>query len=117
MLQYPAFNPIAFEVGPLKVQWYRIIYLLVFGAACLLARSRAKKPGSTRKPTDVDELVFYTMLGVIFGGRIGYVLFYGTSFWAKDPWYPLKIQDGGMSFHGGMIGVIVAMLVYALRNK
>jgi phosphatidylglycerol:prolipoprotein diacylglycerol transferase len=117
MLQYPGFNPIAFEIGPLKVHWYGIMYLIGFAAAWLLARSRAKKPGSTWKPNDVDDLVFYTMLGVIFGGRIGYVLFYGLSFWAKDPWYPIKIHDGGMSFHGGMIGVIVAMMIYAWRNK
>jgi phosphatidylglycerol:prolipoprotein diacylglycerol transferase len=117
MLHYPGFNPIAFEIGPLKVHWYGIMYLIGFAAAWLLARSRAKKPGSTWKPNDVDDLVFYTMLGVIFGGRIGYVLFYGLSFWAKDPWYPIKIHDGGMSFHGGMIGVIVAMVIYALRNK
>jgi phosphatidylglycerol---prolipoprotein diacylglyceryl transferase len=127
MLQYPGFDPIAFELGPvsvfgrefgpLKVHWYGIMYLLGFAAAWLLARSRAKKPGSTWKPNDVDDLVFYAMLGVIFGGRIGYVLFYGLSFWAKDPWYPLKIAEGGMSFHGGMIGVIVALVLYAKRHK
>ena len=82
MLQYPGFNPIAFEIGPLKVHWYGIMYLIGFAAAWLLARSRAKKPGSTWKPNDVDDLVFYAMLGVILGGRIGYVLFYGLSFWA-----------------------------------
>src|SRR4029079_3456519 len=116
MLQYPGFNPIAFEIGPLQVHWYGIMYLVGFGAAWLLARSRAKKPGSTWKPNDVEDLVFFAMLGVIFGGRIGYVLFYGLSFWAKDPWYPIKIHDGGMSFHGGMIGVIVAMMIFAWRN-
>jgi len=127
MIQYPGFNPIAFEVGPvaafghelgpLKVHWYGIMYLLGFFAAWLLARSRAKQPGSTWKPNDVDDLVFYSMLGVILGGRVGYVLFYGISFWAKDPWYPLKIAEGGMSFHGGAIGVIVALIIYARRHN
>jgi phosphatidylglycerol:prolipoprotein diacylglycerol transferase len=127
MLQYPGFNPIAFELGPvhvfghelgpLQVHWYGIMYLLGFGAAWWLARVRAKKPGSTWKLHDVDDLVFYTMLGVILGGRIGYVLFYGMQYWAKDPWYPFKITEGGMSFHGGLIGVVAAMTVYAWRNK
>jgi phosphatidylglycerol:prolipoprotein diacylglycerol transferase len=117
MLQYPGFNPIAFELGPIKVHWYGVMYLLGFGAAWWLARLRAKKPGSTWKPNDVDDLVFYAMLGVILGGRIGYVLFYGMQYWAKDPWYPLKITEGGMSFHGGLIGVIVALVVFAWRHK
>ncbi|HVY81446.1 MAG TPA: prolipoprotein diacylglyceryl transferase [Steroidobacteraceae bacterium] len=127
MLQYPGFNPIAFEIGPfsvfghelgpLKVHWYGIMYLIGFAIAWFLARLRARQPGSTWKANDVDDLVFYAMLGVILGGRIGYVLFYGLSFWAKDPWYPLKIAEGGMSFHGGLLGVIVALVIYALRHK
>jgi phosphatidylglycerol:prolipoprotein diacylglycerol transferase len=127
MLQYPGFNPIAFEIGPvsvfghelgpLKVHWYGIMYLIGFAIAWFLARLRAKQAGSTWKPNDVDDLVFYAMLGVILGGRIGYVLFYGLTFWAKDPWYPLKIAEGGMSFHGGMLGVIAALAIYAWRHK
>jgi len=117
MLQYPGFNPIAFSVGPVKVHWYGIMYLLGFGAGWALARLRAAKPGSSWKPQDVDDLIFYAMLGVILGGRIGYVLFYGLSFWAKDPLYPLKIWDGGMSFHGGMLGVIVAVSLFAWRRR
>jgi phosphatidylglycerol---prolipoprotein diacylglyceryl transferase len=117
MLQYPGFNPIAFELGPVKVHWYGIMYLLGFAAAWWLARRRAKQPGSTWKPAEVDDLIFYCMLGVIAGGRIGYVLFYGMQYWAKDPWYPLKITEGGMSFHGGMLGVIGAMIIYAWRHR
>jgi phosphatidylglycerol:prolipoprotein diacylglycerol transferase len=117
MLQYPAFNPIAFEIGPIKVHWYGIMYLIGFAAAWALARSRAGRPGSTWRHSDVDDLVFYSMLGVILGGRIGYVLFYGLSFWAKDILYPFKIYEGGMSFHGGLLGVIVAMSLYAWRQR
>jgi phosphatidylglycerol---prolipoprotein diacylglyceryl transferase len=125
MLHYPGFNPIAFEIGPfslfgrehsIQVHWYGVMYLIGFLAAWLLARYRARRPGSTWKTEDVDDLVFYGMLGVILGGRIGYVLFYGLSFWMKDPWYPLKIWEGGMSFHGGLLGVIIAMTVFALRR-
>jgi phosphatidylglycerol---prolipoprotein diacylglyceryl transferase len=119
MLQYPGFDPIAFEIGPLfgfgplKVHWYGIMYLIGFAGAWFLARRRAARPGSTWKSNDVDDLIFFCMLGVILGGRIGYVLFYGTGFWAKDPWYPLKITEGGMSFHGGLLGVLTALVLFA----
>ena len=116
MLVYPHINPIAFRIGPIAVHWYGIMYLVGFGAAWLLARSRARRPQSTWKPVDVDDFVFYGMLGVILGGRIGYVLFYGLTFWARDAWYPLKIWEGGMSFHGGLIGVLVAISIFAIRR-
>ncbi len=116
MLTYPGFNPIAFELGPVKVHWYGIMYLLGFAGAWWLARRRAGKPGSTWTANDVDDLIFFDMLGVILGGRIGYVLFYGLKFWAADALYPLKIWEGGMSFHGGMLGVIVAMSLFAWRR-
>ncbi len=116
MLTYPDFNPIAIELGPFKVHWYGIMYLLGFAGAWWLARRRAGKPGCTWTPNDVDDLIFFAMLGVILGGRIGYVLFYGLKFWAGDPWYPLKIWEGGMSFHGGMLGVIAAMSLFAWRR-
>ena len=123
MIPYPAFDKIAFEIGPfgsfgpLKVHWYGIMYLIAFAAGWFLARLRAKKPGSTWKPVDVDDFLFFCMLGTILGGRLGYVLFYGMEYWAKDPWYPLKITDGGMSFHGGLIGVMVALAIFAIRRK
>jgi len=116
MLHYPHINPIAFRIGPIAVHWYGIMYLVGFAAAWWLARSRASRPGSTWRPVDVDDFVFYAMLGVILGGRVGYVLFYGLTFWAKDPWYPLKIWEGGMSFHGGLIGVLVALSIFAIRR-
>jgi len=116
MLQYPGFNPIALEIGPIKVHWYGIMYLLGFAAAWGLARLRAAKPHSSWKPGDVDDLIFFAMLGVICGGRIGYVLFYGLGFWAKDALYPLRIWEGGMSFHGGLLGVLVAISIFARRR-
>jgi phosphatidylglycerol:prolipoprotein diacylglycerol transferase len=123
MIPFPNFDKIAFEIGPfgsfgpLKVHWYGIMYLVAFATAWFLARYRAKKPGSTWKPVDVDDFLFFCMLGVILGGRLGYVLFYGLSFWANDPWYPLKITDGGMSFHGGLLGVMIALAIFAVRRK
>jgi phosphatidylglycerol:prolipoprotein diacylglycerol transferase len=122
MLQYPGFDPIALEIGPIfgfgpiKIHWYGIMYLIGFAAAWWLARYRASRPGSTWKANDVDDFVFYGMLGAILGGRIGYVLFYGLEYWEKDVWYPIKIWDGGMSFHGGMLGVIAAMAIFGWRH-
>lgn len=117
MLQYPSFSPIALELGPIKIHWYGIMYLIGFAGAWWLARLRAQRLGSTWKPSDVDDLLFYAMLGVILGGRIGYVFFYGLNFWLKDLWYPLKIWEGGMSFHGGLLGVIVSLTLYAWRYR
>jgi len=116
MLVYPGFDPVAFELGPLKVRWYGITYLIAFAAAWWLGRRRAAQPGSTWQPVDVDDFLFFAMLGVILGGRIGYVLFYGLGYWQEDPWYPLRIAEGGMSFHGGLIGVLVALAVFAARR-
>ncbi|MEO8016521.1 MAG: prolipoprotein diacylglyceryl transferase [Pseudomonadota bacterium] len=128
MIPYPSFQKIAFEVGPfdiwyfgtvsLKVHWYGIMYLVAFAAAWWLGRVRANKPGSTWKAADIDDFMFFGMLGTILGGRLGYVLFYGLSFWtAEDPWYPIKVWDGGMSFHGGLLGVLIAFAIFAVRRK
>jgi phosphatidylglycerol---prolipoprotein diacylglyceryl transferase len=123
MIQYPGFDKIAIEIGPfgdigpLKIHWYGIMYLIAFAAAWWLGRVRAKKPGSTWKPADIDDFMFFGMLGTILGGRLGYVFFYGLKFWAQDPWYPVKVWDGGMSFHGGLLGVLIAFAIFAIRRK
>jgi phosphatidylglycerol:prolipoprotein diacylglycerol transferase len=93
------------------------MYLVAFGVAWWLGRVRAAKPGSTWSLADIDDFMFFGMLGTILGGRIGYVLFYGLSFWtAEDPWYPVKVWDGGMSFHGGLLGVMIAFTIFAVRR-
>jgi phosphatidylglycerol:prolipoprotein diacylglycerol transferase len=116
MLQYPAIDPIAIEIGPLKVHWYGITYLVGFAAAWWLARRRARLSGSSWKSVDVDDFLFFAMLGVIVGGRLGYVLIYGLQFWLRDPLYLLRIWEGGMSFHGGLIGVLIAIAIFARRR-
>lgn len=116
MLVYPGFDPVALELGPLKVRWYGLTYLIAFAVAWWLARRRAAQPGSTWKVADVDDFLFFAMLGVILGGRIGYTLFYGMEFWLQDPLYLLRVWEGGMSFHGGLIGVLVALAVFAQRR-
>lgn len=118
MIPYPNINPIALRWGPIKVHWYGIMYLLGFGSGWLLARRRAAQPGSTWKPVDVDDLVFFAMVGGVLGGRLGYVLIYGLSFWtAQNPWYPFEVWDGGMSIHGGFIGAITALALFAWRRR
>lgn len=116
MIEYPGFDPVALEIGVLKVRWYGITYLIAFAAAWWLGRRRAAAPGSTWKPEDVDDFLFFAMLGVILGGRIGYTLFYGLEYWREDPLYLLRVWEGGMSFHGGLLGVIVALALFAKRR-
>jgi len=113
MIRYPDIDPIALHLGPLQIHWYGIMYVVGFVAAWWLARRQAARPGSTWREQDVDDLIFWCMLGAILGGRIGYVLIYGRDLWAADLLYPLKIWGGGMSFHGGLAGVLVGLAVFA----
>jgi phosphatidylglycerol:prolipoprotein diacylglycerol transferase len=116
MFVYPHPDPVALSLGPLHVRWYGLMYLLGFLAAWWLARRRATRPGSTWTPVEVDDLIFYCALGVILGGRIGWMLFYGTERILADPLSVLRIWEGGMSFHGGLAGVLVALAMFANRR-
>jgi len=115
MIPYPDFDPVAVAIGPLKIRWYGLMYLAGFAIAWLLARSRAKKPGSGWQIEWVDDLIFYAALGLILGARIGYMLFYGVDTWTRDPLAILRIWEGGMSFHGGLLGVIFSVWLYGRR--
>ncbi len=111
MLAYPDIDPVAFAIGPVKVHWYGLMYVLGFIAGWWLARRRAAMPGSTWKPIDVDDLIFFAAVGVIVGGRLGWMLFYGLDNLREDPLAIIRVWEGGMSFHGGLIGVMVARRV------
>jgi len=113
---YPDIDPIALSLGPLKVRWYGLMYVIGFIAAWWLARRRARQPGSTWKPLDVDDLVFYSALGVILGGRLGWVLFYGLEGIRENPVQLFKVWEGGMSFHGGLLGVLLALALFARQR-
>ena len=115
MLTYPEIDPIIFSIGFLKIRWYGLMYVLGFLAAWYLARRRSRAPWSIIKAAQVDDLIFYGMLGVIVGGRLGYVFFYGFDNLVEDPLYIVKITEGGMSFHGGLAGVMIAMWLYARK--
>ncbi len=115
MLTYPEIDPIIFSIGFIKIRWYGLMYVIAFLLAWWLARKRAAKSWSPIKPEQVDDLMFYGMLGVILGGRIGYAIFYGWDQLTSDPLYLFKITQGGMSFHGGLLGVMIAMWWYGRK--
>ncbi len=115
MLTYPEFDPIIFSIGFLKIRWYGLMYVVGFGLAWWLAKRRSKQADSPVTGEQVDDLIFYAMLGVILGGRIGYALVYGTNQLLSDPLYLFKITEGGMSFHGGLVGVLVAVWLYSRK--
>jgi len=111
------FDPVALQLGPLKIHWYGLMYLAAFGSFWVLASLRARQPGAPINREQVSDLLFYGMLGVIIGGRIGYMLVYGNAQLLADPLSLFKIWQGGMSFHGGLIGVIVALAWFANRQR
>lgn len=117
MLTYPEIDPVIFAIGGLKIRWYGLMYVIGFAAAWWLALRRSQQPWSPITRAQAEDLVFYGMLGVIVGGRVGYCLFYGFDQLIQDPLYLFRITEGGMSFHGGLLGVIIAMLVFGRRIK
>ncbi len=117
MLIHPQFDPVALQLGPLALRWYGLMYLLAFGLFLLLGRQRIKtgpQPGWTVK--ELDDLLFYGVLGVVLGGRLGYVLFYQPAHFLAHPLEILSVWQGGMAFHGGFLGVLVAMGLFARKT-
>lgn len=117
MLIHPNFDPIAFSLGPLHIRWYGLMYLFGFIAGWALGRYRATRPGALWQREQVDDLLFYVALGVVFGGRIGYVLFYKLEGFLDNPTMLFKVWEGGMSFHGGLLGVLIAMVFFARKHN
>ncbi|MFT4927934.1 MAG: phosphatidylglycerol:prolipoprotein diacylglycerol transferase [Phenylobacterium sp.] len=116
-LTFPTIDPVIFTVLGMPVRWYGVMYLLGFFAMQRWGYHLAAKPHSGWNKTQVGDLMFYSFIGAVVGGRIGYVVFYQMSAWLTDPLYLLRIWTGGMSFHGGLIGVAVAMLYYGRKNQ
>jgi phosphatidylglycerol:prolipoprotein diacylglycerol transferase len=120
MLTHPQFDPVAVALGPVQIHWYGLTYLVAFGLFLLLAMRRVRQPwfadaGWTRR--DVEDLLFYGVIGVVLGGRIGYALFYKPGQYLANPLEILMVWQGGMSFHGGLLGVIVAMFWFARSRR
>jgi phosphatidylglycerol:prolipoprotein diacylglycerol transferase len=116
MLAHPQIDPIAFAIGPLAVRWYGLMYLVGFGAGWWLGRRRIAKELAPVTREQLDDLVFYAVLGVILGGRLGYVLFYKPGYYLQHPLEIAAVWQGGMSFHGGLLGVMAAMAYAAWRK-
>lgn len=116
MLQFPQIDPIAVKLGPIAVHWYGLMYLVGFGAAWLLGRWRVKQGLTRVSPTDLEDVLFLAMLGAILGGRLGYVLFYKPAYYLQHPLEIAFIWEGGMSFHGGLLGVLAALWLFARRR-
>ncbi len=116
MLTYPDISPVAISLGPVAIHWYGLTYLLGFVAVWVLGRIRARQPGSGWEPEEIADMLFYGALGVILGGRIGYMFFYHFDLLLDDPLVLLRIWQGGMSFHGGMLGVFIAMWLYGRKT-
>lgn len=112
----PNIDPVAIALGPVKIHWYGLMYVIGFLALWFFTARRAKQPNSGWTKEQVSDLVFYGALGVILGGRIGYMLFYNLAQYVAHPLDILKVWEGGMSFHGGLIGVLLAMLYFARKT-
>lgn len=116
-MDLPVIDPVIFEIGPIALRWYGLMYLLGFLAAWGLGNYRAKQPGSGWNAEQVSDMLFYGFIGVIVGGRLGYVFFYQFERLLDEPLYLFKIWEGGMSFHGGLIGVLIAFYWYGRSTK
>ena len=126
MLIHPQINPIALQLGPLAIHWYGLTYLAAFGLFMFLGLKRLKHQPFARlagdvvgkwSKRDVEDILFVGVMGVILGGRIGYCLFYKPLYYAAHPLEIFAVWQGGMSFHGGLLGVVVAMVWYAYARK
>ncbi len=115
MLPYPHLDPVAIQIGPLKIHWYGLMYVFGFLGAWILARWRAGRLGW--RVEEIDDLIFYGALGVVLGGRIGYMAFYNLSVFIHDPFSLFRVWEGGMSFHGGLLGVLATMGLFARKYE
>lgn len=115
MISYPQINPIALQLGALKIHWYGLSYIASFAVAWLLTKYRLKKFSYGWSNEAITDFIFYCAMGAVTGGRLGYVLFYGLNFLVLDPWFIFKIWQGGMSFHGGLLGTIAALYLFTKK--
>jgi len=118
MLVHPQFDPVAVHLGPLAIRWYGLMYLVGFALVWMVGRHAIKtRPHSAWTVQDLDDALFYGILGTILGGRLGYVLFYKFGEYVFEPWRVFFVWEGGMSFHGGFLGVIIALWWYARSRR
>ncbi|MET0067518.1 MAG: prolipoprotein diacylglyceryl transferase [Candidatus Thiodiazotropha sp.] len=116
MLTYPQLDPELLTIGSVTFYWYGVMYLIGFLGGWLLGRVRVGKPGMVWSADQVDDIVFYIVIGVVIGGRVGYLLFYDLPTFLHNPLILLQVWHGGMSFHGGLLGVLLAMWLFARKQ-
>jgi len=116
MLNFPNFDPVLLEIGPISIRWYGFMYIVGFFIAWILGTYRAKKLEGWNK-NDVTDLIFYSAWGTILGGRLGYFVFYKFGLMIEDPFSIFRLWEGGMSFHGGVIGVFISLWIYHRRKN
>lgn len=112
MLLYPSFDPVMISIGPLQFRWYGMMYVFGVVAGWLLGRYRATKPWNRMTRKSVDDFISWAVVGVVLGGRLGYVFFYNASYYLAHPLEIFAVWQGGMSFHGGLIGVILVCWIF-----
>ena len=117
MFTFPQFNPVALAIGPISIHWYGIMYMIAFGGAWWLASIRRKQQVGKWTAEQISDLVFYGALGAVLGGRMGSVLFYNFDRFLSDPIWLLRVWEGGMSFHGGLLGVLLSFFLYSRNIK
>jgi len=117
MLTYPQIDPIIFEIGPLAIRWYSLAYVGGIILGCLYADHLNKTPPSQKNLKFFDDFMTWAVLGIVLGGRLGYVLFYNFGYYSSHPMDIIKLWEGGMSFHGGFLGVAVASIIYCKKYK
>ena len=116
-MQFPHINPVFLRIGPLQFRWYGLMYILGFIATYFILRAESRRKQLPLTVDDVADLVFYGAMGVVLGGRLGYILFYNLDFYLANPLRVFAVWEGGMSFHGGFLGVILAFVLFSRRKK
>ena len=117
LIPYPEIDPVLLQLGPFAIRWYALAYIAGLIIGWRVMRRVCQQPPAILSPEKIDDFLLWAALGVILGGRLGYVLFYKPSFYFENPLSILTVWEGGMSFHGGLLGVITAIIAYALRNR
>ncbi len=117
MIEYPTINPVLLDLGILQIRWYGLLYIISFAIGYFFLKHNLKKKNIVLPPDSYENFLFYLMLGVVIGGRMGYVLFYNLSDYLSHPLHIFAVWEGGMSFHGGALGVIISGYIYCYRNK
>lgn len=116
-IQHPSIDPVFIRLGPLELRWYGMMYLLGFVAAYFVIRHELKRKGGPIDPTEADDLLFYMIVGLLLGARIGYVLIYNLDVYLAAPWQVFAFWQGGMSFHGGLVGIVLSGLIFCRRRN